>query len=707
MSKLNQDRNSGVHAGIATSISTLIAEQAAVIQNPTLGGNAIGLEGLNDSAMADLSSSYDSLRGELEAGALGSFLEGLDDNVKDVSLEAAALSILSSGDIAGHIEALTSNAQAPQGGVLAAVSTNHQDYGTFESFGIEGYDEASAQKYTAFAAYATSLAAVQGDFEETFFPTYVVPVGSDGVDIPVNIPLIYGATGRSANGDVTDFAKVSVIKGLIDSSILDDKMLAIVPNAIAGNANHLAVAAEVPNTIESINGVDVPTRALAMGVTTDLISVSAVTALLSGGVMDKSDTLDATISIGKVFVKLVHGVLEAVVAVDLSSVSGAQFTATATGSTRDYQVNFNESVSFARNAVSISGDMDAVTAAAGVDLGVAPADVTELVIALRLSGLVNIETANAVLDSNSPALVGARDETGLAIANGVVTAAAGNLDVSVVGWLPAASRSNNNMRTTGYVVDSKSTVVYRLPVMLGTPISTAAPVGSAMNTTLAGLAQVQRVRNNMNAVKALLGVEAMLSSGSGIPENNPAVGAHFITPKLVTGLVDVPTVTVTLASTDAMVALRGSLTTAMHNCISKLVQETGYIAALQFMTGKTSGYEAIVVTDERIASFLMESGEERTVGPMAGLKITQTTNAAVKGKIYMSLRLKDSGGKVNPLNFGTHLLKPSITMDATVSRNGGISKEVITMPCSTHAVMLPALAVITVTGMDDYYIALD
>lgn len=708
MSRFNSASAVTPTARAIAAIQSVMVEEGQHLDKQ-LAGNMFSLESLDSARLSNVDEQYTSIRNSLESSYIGEeLLANVPENIREMSLEAATMTIMMSKDARGLLSAISTPAKSGGNQLVDANVGNNLDYvPAGESFSLEGYDPASMDEFMAHSVLANAMGVIQGEFEETFFPTQVVAAGQDGVDVTVTIPKVYSSVARSSSNQfLSKINKQSIVDALLDSSVLARTTTEIVPHAVPGNASALVSAGDVPNWNREIDGVLVPTRPLAFGKAVDLIHVSEVAALLNGGSHNETDALDSVINIGTIYVELTHAnggapaVPETVVvAMDVSGAPGSLLVQTAEGSTREFQANLRTTVTLNQDTKAVSGDMDAFIALLETDLSVTPGNDFSYSFEVNVSATANTETARAEAYGNSATLVSA-SAGGSAL---TITTLDSALSTSMLGWYPKARRSNRNLRSTGILVDSTGSVTYRFPVPLSTPLISQKPVGADINTSLEGLSQVLRIRNNNNAVGALVAMENLLRGGASIPSNNPAIGGELVTPTFIERTCDIDDV-VSLGSADALIDVRGALVAAITNVANELACKSGYLAALELVTGLNRGYEVIVATDCYIFPFLMESGDERTFGQGRDFKVTQVLNRAIENKIYVTFRRKERDGNMHGLDFGAHLYKPTLVAKLATSRAGSTSDEIHTIPANVHYVTLPILGVINVDNLESYYV---
>ena len=711
MSILNRKSNQSVHSQAIDGISSIISNSGASITTKELAGYAASLESIDDHSFSQVSGAIQSIRHDLEDSHLGAILQGRDPLTIDLALEAAALTILAGGDAISTHNFGGVKPQSVDNGILVNPSQGGADYNS--EYSLEAFDPSSLQRYIAQSAYANAMAVVGGGFEEVFFPTQLVPAGTNGVDVKVIIPKVFSSVTRTSNGVPTAFTKHSIISALIDSSILDSDSTDVIPYASSTTLPaSLVTDAIIPTTTRVIDGNDIDTRPILFGQSVDLIALSSAPALIAGGTFDETDALDTVINMGKVYFRLetttardtVPVITEVIISVDVSGQIGSLFTQTSEGSSRDFQANLLAKVIIDETLEVVVGDAAAmVTILEGI-LGIGAGVDFDIVGELSLSGTANTETSVMEVFANRFDITESFDAAGNAISITPFDTTSELVTLTAVGYVPDARRTNSNIRTKGTIIDSTGSVTYRFPIPLGAPFISQNAIGAPANTSVEGLGHAQRIRNNNNAVKALLNMEALLDSGNGIPVNSPAMGSEMVTPTIVrpATAIDVAAVVATLSSKDALSDLRGTLVAAVTNVANEMILKSGYLAALEFVTGSNDGFEVIVVTDTHIAAHLLSDGEERTLGNGIKLRVTQSLNSSFKGKIYISLRRTVRDG-ISPLDFGSHLFTPALTYDAQVSRGGSTVVEQHHVPRNAYYATLPILGVIEVVNLDTIF----
>lgn len=696
-------------------IDTVVNELRAIVAN---GGsrytslesaaNVIGMESLKEADFAVIQSSYADMMHDLRGSGLAlELMKGVEPEQLEVALEACALTLMSGANPEAYYAAAIQNAVAPAGGVL--VNTQQSGMAFNDTFGMESFDPVSVQKYLAYTAVANALSVINGDFESVFFPPQIVPAGQTGIDVDIRIPRVFAMNTRTNNGVPISFVKHSIIDALVDSSILDIDATTVVPYASSATLPVTLVPNSViATTTRVIDGVNVDTRPILFGQEVDVIALSSAPGLLKNGAFDTTDSLDPVMNVGTVYYKLsvVTGIgstpvtTEVILAADVSAQTGTQLTQVAAGVIQQYHANPHVELVIKQDFVPVMGTASSVVGQIEGILGVASGTHWTITGSMRLAANANIETAVMVVDATGAKLTRSFDSNGIETPVAALNTSTHTVTIVPVGYVPNVRRTNSNLRTNGTIIDNNTVITYRFPIKLSSPIVSQSPVGTLSSTTLEGLTQAMRIRNNGNCVKALKQLEVVLAANNGIPPQSSMMGAEMVKPYYVRDSMDLQTVVNNMQSQYALADMRGALLAAVSNMANELLIKSNYLAALEFCTNSNEGFEIIIVTDTQIGSNLMESGDNRSFGDRRKYRIATSLNSFFKGKIYISFRRSDRGTGMHPLDFGGQLITPALTYDVQVSRNSATVKEIHTIPRTVPYATLPVLGRIDVNNLD-------
>lgn len=718
MSRLSHISN---HAGSDRAARTINemermkADYLSAEVDSTLTGNVLAMESFDEGSaqLQSLDNVYNNLTEQLASSPLAdAYLKGLPPHQRDVALECAALTMMASGDAASwHRSSAFTNANMAKGGVEIDPSQGLLNYAGEEEakIALEGFDPASANQWMSHSATANALASIQGGFEEAWYPILVAPAGVGGVDVSITIPKVLQPVYRSGgSGAPVQFEKVSVIEAYVDDTILDNPVTSIYPVAQDATTPALMVpAAQVPNTTKELAGVTIDTRPLLFDERIDVIDISSHSGLIANGVMNETDALDSVINIGDIYVNVStddNGTTRAFTAkLDISNQRGSLLQRVAEGRGREYIANSTFTVTVTNETpmiVPTGGTEQQILDQINAALGQASGSDFRIVIEVELAAHADTEYGTMKVALGDIRVKEYRDAAGeivgSLIANNTITP-------SGVGYFPKARRTNSNLRSRGTIVDSTETNYYRFPARLHAPIMSQNPVGGVVNTSVEGLAHVQRIYNNNNAHKALFSAEMQLAAGGNYGATSPMIGSQLVKPTYLREEVDVTSLVQTMNSKENLDNLRATFTSAVIQMASQLLVDSLYLAALEFTTGNNTDVEVLVLTDPTIFQYLMEAGEPRTLGHGRNYRFSQSLNKNVRDRIYVGLRRKTRDGSINPLDNGVFVFTPALTHEVQVSRGTTTTKEIHTIPVNAHFHLLPVLGRIDVVGLDTLY----
>ena len=635
---------------------------------------------------AQLRNEYDRTIDRLKESVLcREYLEGVSPQAREIALECAALTMMASGNTESWFRgsAFTTAALPNKDAVVVEPSQGILSYPSEEQcqIAMEGFDPASANNWMDHSASANALATIQGGFEEAWYPIQIVPAGIGGTDVNITIPKIMQPVYRAGgSGAVTQFNKVSVVEAYVDDTILDNPVTTIWPVATDGTTPAaLTPAAVVPNVVKQIGGVTIDTRPILFNTEVDIIDVSSHPGLIANGVMNETDNLDSVIRVGTVYMEV--GVTDStgptthafVMKQDVSSQLGSLLIRVADGRGRKYITNtvFEVVVDQDTAILSSASNANQIDTLFNAALGQSAGDAFKFVFEVEVSTSADTEFGTMKVNLAGVTLKAAYDASGEAVA----LAANHTIAMTGKGVMPIARRTNSNLRSRGTIVDSTDTQYFRFPTRMHAPIMTQNPVGGQQNTSIEGLAHVQRIYNNNNAHKALFAAEEQLASNNGITATSPMIGATLVQPTYIREGVDVTALVQTMNSKENLDNLRATLLSAIVQMASQLLVDSRYLAALEFTTGNNTDVEVLVNTDPTIFQYLMEGGEPRTMGQGRNYRITQSLNSNMKNRIYVGLRRKTRDGNINPLDNGVFLSTPALTHEVQVSRGSPPPKK--------------------------------
>ena len=705
LSKIKQQNTAPSADKALAGIKTMFQERGRSLADPTLVGQVCSMESLEPAVAAGVQQNVAQIEETLKDIFKQQF--GIED-FEDFQLEAAAIIAAASGDLVKY----SSEAYKTDLKVTDAVSIAGGVNGDFDYLdrvvSAEAFSEQELRAQLPLSVAYNFLASRQNEFGEAFFPTQTLTPDQAALLLKVRKYNVFEQVRHSTTGSVTDFKWRNLVEAARDASILANETTLIVPiftgtndAAWAGDGNFAYFMDDAYITggyTKTIDGYTVATRPLRIGTELDLIGISQHPGLI--GQADHSDAIDAKATLAAIYVSVDNGTDPAETFKFVTSqLPRSEFNKTPEGNYREIGLQFaTDSLFLDTDTLTIAGAAStAMNAVSGGD---------KAKLTLEVSGRINTETGRTnVYASNVSCVV--VDDQGVVVSN-----AASAYSYTVVGYDLTARRSNANRRSQGLLA-SPTEEEERYVIPLGSPITSTSPVGTNRDAAdLQTLVNITRVRNSNNAVTTLLNYADTLRSyvvnnGAGVKASVQGLGRHLVTPTFVEmssvagNALDLPATINSLTSAERYADISAALVNAIRDVASRLVRDSGYLQALDIVSGgQEMEYEVVIGTDQYISRFIMVSGDTRTLGNGMDCVIVTTPDNRMDNKIVVSLRRKNVQG-YDPLSSGTMAYIPELASSIQTARNGATYKEATVQPRTLHIPVLPILGYIEVTGLSD------
>ena len=713
-----------------TQIAGIIDAAGAQLRNGEVAAGLIGYESANSETRTMVDMTCDALINKLKTTNyvrnLYETSRGDDKKTNsrqdqiDIAVESAAAAIIASlnRDSVRNMIKNQSQFTVPNG--MAVVDGQIFGISKESEMGYESFDPYVDTQYIALQAAALILSSIETDFKSTFFNPVPVAPGQSGIDFDINIQRVWKGQTRDASGKAVNFQREKIIKALIDPSFLENDFTVIVPYASsATDPVYLVPEAVIPAWTHTIKDIPVPTRPILFNLAADnevdLIAVSNASGLITTGVFDQTDQLDPVVNVGTVYFKVTAtdgaGSTFAILEFDMTNQPGSLFIPRVEAQRQDYYSVMDAHLIINEKVTAKVGDVTALVTKLGSALTVPSGEFFSVVAVAKITSRVNIDTARFSSDCAQTGILidGAYDKNGLVLDKTKLNSNGVTVTIEPIGVLPLCRRTNSNLRLRGTIVDDTVVNRYRLPLRLGQPFITMRPVNTEARTTVESLAQVVNVRNEAAAVNAFLQAEKYIDSIKNLPSNsiNPVgvsmIGSEFyIKPTLLKSRLDVGEMVQSLGSNYALQNLNGQLRAALTELATEMLVQSNYYAALRYVTGTDTGYEIIMVTDPQIATYIWESGDDRTLGNLQNYVITKHINQNFRGKIRMSVR-RLNRPEPHPIDFGVQLIGVPVTQEITLQSNGATFTENRFIPNTTFWPTLPVMATMEVVGLETFF----
>lgn len=678
------------------------ALNGGLMASPDNARAALSMESINEGQAVSLDNAINNMSHALESIATSI---GVSATMSQSQKDAATVAGIIAGDMSSFLHHAVSHTAVSTESMSVVRETGVADSFTKRSFGLEAYDEKDNRNAVAYSIAYNMQAARQDEFGETLFPTIVITPDTIGYTVSVRLIQVYNDLHRSVTGALDNFNKKNIIRAMIDSTILKNDLTKIIPVFRTQAAGNFTPVATIPSRSIMLEGESIPTSPLAFGKAFSLLGLSQTDTLLANGVMDSTDSIDPAVTLQSVYADIGDNVLK----FNTVNLPLAVFSPAPQGLNRLMNLAFR-TTSLLLTPATKNIDGSALT---GALLGVVTGNLTVRV-ALTVTGDVNLETADTELNANTMRVVQVQDNTGAMLdltqapALAIVAAIQGG---TMVGYDLQAYRTNLNRRQRGQLLDT-SYVAQMYPVPLRSPITVARPVttdGATDSSDLAALITATHVRTSNAAVAALLSARDVLAEyvdardTAGLGPDVLGVGRHLVRPTYFSVSLDVAASIDSLSSHQRAADIQAILVSQIRDLAYRMYRDSGYKAASDAMSGGQSKAPTVIIaTDVVLSRYLMVDGDLRTLGSDFDVRIVQTLDSRMQGKIAITFGQFDgSESTPNALHFGNMAWKPEVTVVMPISRGGQVSKELTVQPSFLHIVNCPVLAMVDVKNIPD------
>lgn len=681
-----------------------MATTSRSLNDPKVAGLVLSTESLSQEVEQTVATVYNNFESTVRAIA-----QELNLSLEDYRIEAASIAAMYSAD---PKRTMSTEPRMP-----AATGSVHMvrpttEGGTFSrNLSMEAYDERDNKSAQVHSIVYNMMASKQDEFGEAFFPTIVVNTADAGILLDVRVYQVFNDFKRSTTGTLANKMPKNLVRAYADPTILVNESTRAVPvyRATGGaddNTDKFVAATDVAPYMMPVGNVLVQTSALKVGKRVDIIGLAQTNELLENGILDSTDTLDSFAQLETLYVKFTDPSNPAnvdVFAVDTTNIPGSVYTYSVQGNFRKLALSLDtDSIVFAKNMKRVDGSNPVVL----TELAANDWDVR---FTLNISGDVSMDKGDSVLNKGTMDLNIVRDVNGnIVTPPGTFTAKLATVDI--VGYTTKLYFANSNLRQRGQMIESQRffqaiNLKYNSPVVVVKPV-TEPEMDEQANLQL--LISATNIRTSKSAVKALLDTEASIqkyvaiADMSGQLPDQAGIGRYLVKPVYYTSTVNLSDTVDSLSSHQRLADIRAALIEKIRYYATEMYRNSEYQAGALVYTGNISFKPTVVIgTDPTIYNYLMSDGELRTLGELFEVKVVNTLDTRVRGKIYMTFSVYDANRNttVNPLSFGNMLWSPELVVKLPISRNGQISKEMMVSPRFMHIVNLPILTVLNVTNL--------
>ena len=712
MSKLSKGNTGSPLRTFMTNLQTELTNGGSAMAPNGIGKIVSSLESATPEVFDNIQSSA---QGLFDTTVRDTFKEAFNIKAEDeakaipaLGMEAAFIALAAIENPEAYRSAIANPIQpagvkvvgVPQGGA-------HGDYFTGDrTLSTEAFDNQSLLELQTNTVAYNVMAARQDPFGEAFFPTTVLSADQTGLKVGIQRTMIYDAMRHLLEGNTKPWNKRHLLDAFRDPTILDNEATKLIPYfEPAGKNADMFVDDSVitPATVVDPNdkAISFETQPLAIDADIDFLGVCQTPGTVRGGAFNQTDQIDRRAAVENIYMKVGSGVVR----INVSRLGRTQFLKSAEGDGREAVLTFyNTDVFLNKNTLGV--DDAPITQLAQVVAGD-----YKIRLKLAINGQMNHERGTVSVSATKVKIQAVLDAQGVELDPTAAPASAviaGFKDtMKVIGYDIKANRSNSNLRSQGLLVDaSLYEEVYIIPT--GAPITALSPVANADPVIqMNALVNSTHVRISNQAVTALLNYSDTLRDiyveGAEQPEwtGYEGIGRFLVKPYFKETELDLVTALGNLTSSTKGADISSAIITKLKDEATIAVRESQYQQALNINNGGAfEKVHAVIGTDQRIPQWIMQTGDDRTMGPNIDFEIVSTADLRMDNKIVMSFVRKNRGNTgIDPLSFGTFAYVPEIVTNVPLNRDGETHKEMSVRPVNRHITNLPIMVVVNLSGL--------
>ena len=569
----------------------------------------------------------------------------------------------------------------------------------------EAFNDVDNRTALAYSVMFNFLSARQDEVTETFWPTIVLSPDQVGVEVHVNVLTVFDGHQHKITGAFEDFNRKNLVRAVADHRILHKNSTLAVPVFRPGSEDVFADPLLVPSFIKLVDNVSVPTAPLKFGKKIDLIGVSQTDALLKTGEADQRDDLDPTANLEKIYVKFGDDVLS-------FGVRNLPYSNFVAGMQNDNRI---QPLNFATTSLLVNETKKRVDGTDLVDLASVVTGKLSVRLSVQLAGSLNIETGELNVFPGGMTIHSVTDEDGALLAPTDARVVALQAVVGGVEWIGydvEAYRSNANRRQRGQLINTRRfTQLYNTPWRMPIAVERPAHKGAEDDASdLQALVTATRIRIGNEAITAIIDTARTLreyvdaKDQLGVGPDVQGLGRFYVKANYINKPINLAAIVNSLTSAARAEDIQAALVTNLRDAASRLYTTSEYKAASDALSGGTAPVpKVILLTDPIIARYLMAPGDLRTLGTQFELKVVESLDYRIRGKIYMAFSAQGDSAtnEVNILNFGNLFWSPELVLAANMTRTGGYNKETQVQPRYLFVNHCPVMAEFDVTGIPE------
>lgn len=567
----------------------------------------------------------------------------------------------------------------------------------------------------------------QSKFAETLYPTITVETNDVGITIRTKVTTVTrGLLNALLEKDSVADDRAPLHWALSDHKVLDDDAIRIVPYRMEDgkNAEFFVDPAVVANTSARLGRVpEYPTNFLNFTQKKfNVFRLAAHPGIVQAG-YDETDEVAPGASLGRLLLSvrekgqaLAAGQLVEVITRDMQF---ASFQRPAEGDGRELVLQFRHTLH------SLSGktlDRDGLELAA-----MAAFKQQELTVRYSMTVTMSLFTTGQrngelIISGHNLDIESVIDDAGIEQPiEGSIKTLTDNLVIEMYGWKLDATRTNENRRSQGLMLDPIwEQENYKL--QYGSPMMTKQPINTEYNDTerLDDLVSAINIRNELLAVGQTIAYTEQIKqcyAARITAYDRPAIrglGRHWVGCWYSEEDFNVRDVVQSLETKDALINARQALMQRLGDQVTRAVQESRYIQSMRLISADPSALpKVIIATDEPTAAMLLlQMGETRLLGDRYEYEVITTNDdrwrvedkatKTVARRLQWMLKVPGvEDGAYCVLNWGNHFWSPIMVTNINIQRNGATSKELAAQPRNAHINHAPITGLLWIKGITD------
>ncbi|AWN08919.1 major capsid protein [Salmonella phage SPAsTU] len=613
---------------------------------------------------------------------------------------------------------------------ISGAATLAADYGKTPLVATEYYTNKDLDKNLGLT-WTLNVRALetQSKFAETLFPTITVDTNDVGITVRTKVTTVTrGILNALLTKDVVTDNRQPLHNALSNHKVLQDDAIRIVPYVMETGENSKYFIGEdiIENEMVQLGRVpSYPTNYLTFAEERlNLFQLSAHPGIVQEG-YDETDEIAPGAALGSLLISVRKPTEDAkdgaLIKLNVRDMQFATFQRPPEGDGRELVLQFRRTV-FSLNSKSLDWKGAAIPALAAL----AQNDYTvryTMNISMSLftngqnSGRVDISGARLDIEGIYDAAGSSVD-----ITTGTGKVIIDNLKIELLGWRFDGTRTNENRRTQGLLLDPIwEQENYKL--QYGSPIMTKSPVGVEYDDTerLDDLVSAVNIRNEMLAITQTLSyTEAVKNAAASMitPWDKPAIrglGRHWVAPWFNESDYEVDKVIQSLDTKDALINARQGLVQRIGDQVTRAIQDSRFMPALRLLTSNPDALPKVVIaTDEPTAAMLLlTQGDQRLLGDRYEYEVITTNDDRWRVKneadgswtrrLQWVLKVPtNDDGSYCVLNWGNHFWSPIMVTNINIQRNGATSKELAVQPRNAHICHCPITGLIWIKGITKF-----